>query len=232
MDRESLFPRIALWLASLSFGMLTVACDGGGGGGSGPTTLQFRNSNWGACESLVVDVDLDAAGAVLARRMDGSIDCELPRPRPECNASFEEVDAGRTLRVTLDCRIESEILLFHCAFSESDERALSAATQGFCDCLEEPVCAWNGAFCDRNPAVCVSASADLGACEDCSNGIDDDGNGEVDCDDSNCFTEECGYGTRSSSTVTCSSSTTTQPSSTTTLLLDLATAEDAVLTAP
>src|SRR5437016_420306 len=69
------------------------------------------------------------------------------------------------------------------------------------------------------PAICISHDPSPGSCEDCTNGIDDDGNGLVDCADPNCADlPVCGSGqtTTTSVTVNSSSSSTTIESTTTT----------------
>lgn len=212
MDRPFPLRTIVLGGILLPVSMLAVACDGSGGGPSS-AIVHFRNSNWGSCRELTVEVDLEEAGAVLTRRPDGSVDCEVPAGGWCRDVLFDEIDCGRKLRVVMGCHVNPEAILFHCAFSEPDAKALTSATTARCSCSETPVCDLNDAYCDSRPAICASTNADAGACENCSNRVDDDRNGFVDCDDPNCFTEECGYGSRSSSTVTCPS--TTQTTSTT-----------------
>jgi len=168
----------------------------------------FGHNNIRQCRSINISVDLAVANATLAHLEDGSLDCALDESLEAqgCEISFDQTRDGDTLHVLVDgCRVPAETSLFDCGFRKGDMHALSSATYADCDCDGEPVCDWN-IFCFESPRICVAAEANPGACEDCFNGVDDDGDGFVDCRDGDCAIVDCGVG---QSTVTCPSSTTT-----------------------
>jgi len=205
--------RFHVCLLLLAFLVVVVGCDSDDGDAVGTQRFYFGTNNIRECEPITVDVNLATAQAVVARQPDGSPDCELNGflAAYGCTGTFNELDGGGTLRVVIDgCEVDPVADLFSCEFSEGDLSGFVFATSAECDCVGEPICRFN-AFCDQTPGICVSDDADPGACEDCSNDVDDDGNGFVDCDDQNCHTEECGWGL---TTITC---TTTSTSTTTTV---------------
>jgi hypothetical protein len=120
-----------------------------------------------------------------------------------CQASFDQADDGSTLTVTIDNCEVTEGTLFSCGFRSGDLQALNASTAGACECALEPICHLNGSTCYQTPGICVSENPAADDCEDCGNDLDDDGDGEADCDDGDCFLD-CGFGL---STITCSSTT-------------------------
>ena len=206
------FRRIHVGIVSLALLVVLTGCDDNSSGG--PVSLFFGTNNIRPCIPITVHVDLQAAHAVLARQSDGSLDCALDAllVGSGCAGTFNEVDGGDTLRVFIDgCETPAITNLFECGFSEADISALASATSAVCACVGEPLCDYN-VYCDRTPGICVSEDSDPSACEDCSNGEDDDGNGFVDCDDQNCHNENCGWG---QTTITCS--TTTLMTTTTTM---------------
>jgi hypothetical protein len=183
------------------------------GGGSDTTRLFFGSNGAGRCDQIVVEVDLDDAGAVLERLESGAADCGAGRDVVAnlCDISFEEVGGGSRLRVTIDeCRMDAVADLFQCAFQRGDADAIEQALDISCDCV--------GDACDSSPPVCVDGDSDPGSCEDCSNGADDDGNGDEDCNDENCENREpcASPPTSSTSSSTTSSSTTVDTGDTTT----------------
>lgn len=209
------------WRLSIGVGILQLAavmamtgCDDSGGGAAGqPVTLFFGTNNIRACMPIIIDVDLDASAAVVARHTDGGPDCALdPNLVSDgCTATFEELDGGAILQAVIDgCEVPEISNLFGCNFSEADVTAVGASVDAVCDCVGEPLCDWN-IFCDPWPAICTSLAPDPSSCEDCSNFVDDNGDGLVDCRDPNCHIEDCGYG---QSTITCSTTTTSTTSTT------------------
>lgn len=200
---------LVLMLAALA------GCDGSGDGAEERSvTLYFETNNIRACMPITVDVDLAAASAELERRDDGSLDCTLDTALAAdgCTGVFAEIAGGSTLEAIIDgCEVPEIASLFECVFSQANAGALAASTDAVCDCVGEPECFWN-VFCLRRPAICVSEQAGPGACEDCFNGEDDDGDGFVDCDDSDCFIADCGIG---QTTITCSTTVTTTTTSVT-----------------
>jgi hypothetical protein len=189
---------------------LLTSCGGGGGG-----TIQifFGSNGDGGCDSIVVEVDLEAAGAVLARRDDQSADCALDAllDTAGCEIDVEEDDGGDTLRVTIDdCTIPAVAALFECGFSEADLSGFGEVAEAECDC--------ESSGCDQSPPVCVSDDDDPRSCEDCDNGQDDDGNGLEDCDDPNCE-HSTACGTPPTTTTLPETTTTTVPETTTTTTL-------------
>jgi hypothetical protein len=183
-------------------------CDNGDGT---PVRLFFAMANSAACEPLDIFVDLDQSGASLAKRGDGSPDCSLSAQlvAEGCQATFSSAnDAELTVHVT-NCEAW-EATMFECGFRNVDLVQLSAAVHAVCDCADEAVCYLNGSTCYRTPELCVTQNPAGNDCEQCYNDIDDDEDGQVDCDDGNCWLE-CGVGL---TTITCppsSSSTTTLP---------------------
>ena len=116
---------------------------------------------------------------MLAQQTDGSVDCALDASLvgDGCSGTFDLVDNGDTLRVSIDgCVTPAITSLFACGFTKADVSTLASATSADCECVGEPLCDWN-IYCDRSPGICVSEDGDPEACEDCSNGVDDDGNG-------------------------------------------------------
>ena len=71
--------RIATGTLALGLAGLLASCGGGGGGGGPVNTMRvfFGMNNDGACNRLVVDVDVNAANSILNRNADGSLDCLL-----------------------------------------------------------------------------------------------------------------------------------------------------------
>jgi hypothetical protein len=189
---------------------LLTSCGGGGGG-----TIQifFGSNGDGSCDSIVVEVDLEAAGAVLARRDDQSADCALDAllDTAGCEIDVEEDDGGDTLRVTIDdCTIPPVAALFACGFSQADLSEFGDVTEAECDC--------ESSGCDQSPPVCVSGDDDPRSCEDCDNGQDDDLNGLEDCDDPNCE-HSAACGAPPTTTTLPETTTTTVPETTTTTTL-------------
>jgi hypothetical protein len=186
---------------------MLASCGSGGGGGS--VRLFFGTNGDGGCDEVVVEVDLEAAGAVLARRDDQSADCALGAllDTAGCEIAVEEVDGGDTLRVTIDdCTIPPIAALFECGFSEADLSEFDDVAIADCDC--------ETSGCDQTPPVCVSGDDDPRSCEDCDNGQDDDLNGLEDCEDPNCeHAAVCG---ETPTTTLPDTTTTTAPDTTTT----------------
>ena len=119
------------------------------------------------------------------------------------------------LRVSIsNCFINAYSSLASCRFESADIRKLEENTFATCDCESERRCYYNRQHCDVSPYLCINTSADPGSCEDCFNGIDDDGNGILDCEDPNCSPSfDCGT-LGSSTTATCPPSTTLQATTT------------------
>ena len=203
------FRRRHVGILPLALLVAVTGCDSNDGGGSGGSVqLSFGTNNIQPCIPITVDVDLQAANAVLAQQPDGSVDCALDASLvgDGCSGTFDLLNSGNTLRVSIDgCVTPAITSLFACGFTKADISTLASATSAECECVGEPLCFWN-VYCDRTPGICVSEDGDPEACEDCSNGVDDDGNGFTDCDDQNCHNENCGWG---GTTITCSSTTTT-----------------------
>ncbi len=207
------FRRLQVGVVPLTLFVVVAGCASDDSGTVGTERFYFGTNNIRECEPITVDVDLATAQAVVARLTDGSLDCELNGflAAYGCTGIFSELDGGGTLRVVIDgCEVPPVSDLFACEFSKGDLSGFVFATSAECDCVGEPLCRYN-AFCDRTPGICASEDADPGACEDCANDIDDDGNGSVDCDDQNCHKEDCGWGL---TTITCSTTSTTTTTTT------------------
>jgi hypothetical protein len=202
----------------ISLTLLSILAGCEGGGGSAPKRFKFRTFNVSPCRQFQADVDLEAADAILARLADGSPDCSLSGALEGCDSLFEEVDESRRLHVTIaNCDIPLNTGLFECGFTQAEVDSLEAAVHPDCDCRYAPRCELNS-VCDQSPPVCVNEEGGVVGCESCGNGIDDNGNGDIDCADENCHrTEVCGFGW---TTVTCTNTildSTTLPATTTLL---------------
>jgi hypothetical protein len=172
---------------ALSLAGMLVDCggggngNGGGGGGQIPLLRFFGMNGEGDCSNVVVNVDLAAANATLARDDAGTIACSLDPALISrgCNATFIELNTGAGLRVTINgCTIPATTGLFVCGFEEADLSLLTSESTAQCTCVV--------AGCDKTPPVCVGTASGPASCEDCDNRRDDDGNGLIDCADPNC----------------------------------------------
>ena len=215
------------WLHGIRMGALALSlagmladCGGGGGGGDGgggnSLRLFFGINGEGSCNSVIVNVDLAGADAVLERDDDGLVDCVLDAflASRGCHATFTELNGGDKLRATISgCTIPAVSNLFVCGFQEVDLSALVTESTAQC------VCAVPG--CDNTPPLCIDEDADPRSCEDCGNGTDDDGNGLIDCDDPNC--EHSPACVPSTTSTTSGTTTTIDDSSTTTTTSDSST---------
>jgi len=191
-------------------GMLTNCGGGGGGGGSGGLRLFFGMNGDGNCTSVVVTVDLAGAAAVLARDDQDQPECVLDSDLASdgCDVTFAELNNGDTLRVTINgCTIPESTNLFFCEFTDVDLSELVTETNVQCTCATPG--------CDGTPPICVDEDSDPRTCEDCDNGLDDDGNGQTDCNDPNCENlPPCSGPTTTSSTTSTTTSSTTSTSTT------------------
>lgn len=181
MARRSLSMRTVAPVAVL-LGIF-MGCGGGGGGGGGANglLLYFGINGKGSCSSVIVNVDLGAAGAVLQHKAGGAPDCAIDSAlgNKGCTATFTELNGGDDLRATIaGCTIPGVSNLFGCNFDDVDISAISSEASAQCTCAT--------AGCDGTPPVCIDADPDPTSCEDCSNGQDDDGNGKTDCADPTC----------------------------------------------
>lgn len=202
------------WFRKLGMGAVALALAGALGGcddgGRALIRLFFGINGNGNCDRVVVTVDLAAAGAVISRDNTGALECALNAVLENSNCSVEFNEDGQDLVVVIDdCIIPAVTNLFSCLFEEVDLSEIQAVTSAQCQCSTPG--------CDGNPPVCVGEDPDPTSCEDCDNGIDDDGNGLTDCEDPNCEHDPaCADTTTTTSTTTTSSSTTTSTESSTT----------------
>ncbi|HEY2774174.1 MAG TPA: hypothetical protein VGK20_09005 [Candidatus Binatia bacterium] len=173
--------------ASLVVGFASVALIGlascSGSGGLPAVKFFFGTNGAGACSALTVSVDLDAASSVTALENDGSPSCDLSATLVAlgCQATFTSavVAGANTLAANISgCSIPDSADVFECRFTAANADQIGPATAASCTCQQDG--------CDRTPPVCVNQDPSPGACEICDNGIDDDGNGLVDCEDPNC----------------------------------------------
>lgn len=201
-------------LSLLCIGMLLGGCGNGNGGDDAPSQHFVGTVNFGPCDFVTVWIDLEVGRAKVSHRSNGMVDC-TPSPLLEargCTVMFAELDSGRQLVTTIDgCAVpEDSVDLFSCVFDKIDVERLEAATVSSCSCADEPLCFLNGSTCRREPTLCIGKGEEPGACEDCGNGRDDNGDGLVDCSDPDCsWSNYCGAFGPNNSTVTCSSSTST-----------------------
>ncbi len=205
--------RAGLSAAALSIALVMAGCDGGGG--SSLLRLFFGINGTGDCSSVVVQIDLSRAGAVIAKDLStGALRCEPNSSLASTGCLFDFSQTGSLFTATIDqCTIPAVTNLFHCFFSDGRLADIRGYTTAEC------VCDVSGE-CNDIPDVCVSTSVDPTSCEDCGNNRDDDGDGLTDCEDPACMSDPLCMPTTlpstSTSTTTTSSSTTTTTVSTTT----------------
>lgn len=208
------FRKIGMGAVALTLAGVLGGCNNGDGNGSGLIQLFFGINGAGNCNSVVVEVNLDDADAVIARDSEGDLQCELATALDNAGCDIVLTEPGNgVLRATISgCTIPGVAALFSCLFEDVDISDLQDTSIGQCACVTAP-------GCDNTPPVCISTSPDPTSCEDCDNGIDDDGNGDTDCDDENCSNDPaCSNTTTSttSSTVTITSTSTTNTTTTST----------------
>lgn len=196
----------------VGLGALLAGCTGVGGD-EFMVHFGLNGDNNAGCERVLVEVDLSAADAEIARRDDESIHCALSGllESSGCKVDFLDVDDADILQVEIyDCDVEAGSNLFRCGFTEADLDSLEAATRIICAC--------DRFDCDDSPPVCLGLSSDIGPCEDCNNRVDDDGDEVADCADPSCADSRLcdGVTTTSTTTSTSTSTTTTSSSSSTT----------------
>ena len=199
--------RVLLSISAIVLCLAVVGCDDSDDGDDGGVQFFFGTNNIKECMPITVDVDLAAAGAVVAES-NGVPDCTIDGTLAAsgCTAQFTLVNGGNTLEAFIDgCETPLETNLFGCEFTQGDGSVLTSNSTAACDCVGEPICDLN-IYCDPSPAICVSEDADPQSCEDCSNNVDDDGDGDVDCSDQKCHIVDCGWG---QTTITCSTTSTT-----------------------
>jgi len=188
---------------------LLAGCDGGGGDG-GVLQAHFAIGGQGSCGSVTVEVDLDEADAVIDRDAFGDVACLLDAALEQqgCDIDFSE-SQGVLTAVISGCTVPSAAELFVCGFDEADLTLLQDTAFSQCQCLV--------LGCDDTPSVCVSDGSTFSDCEvlHCDNGLDDDGDGLVDCEDTSCEgSPACVATTTSSMTTPSNSSPTTIPPTT------------------
>ncbi|HYC00585.1 MAG TPA: hypothetical protein VEC57_15735 [Candidatus Limnocylindrales bacterium] len=185
-------------------------------GGTGSTTTVFFGSNGnGGCRTLTVRVQVGpehVAGAPAEA-------CMLDEALVAAGCRILAGEQDGALQVTiLGCIVPEAASLFSCAFRGVDPANVQRVTSSLCGCADR---------CDPFPPICVALADDRSACEQCLNGVDDDGNGSVDCVDENCrHVLPCASTTTTSTssstlhgyTTTTSTPTTNPPSTTTTLV--------------
>ena len=205
---------LCLSVMALSLALAITGCDNGGGGGSQLLRLFFGLNGLDDCTRVVVEIDLEAANAALDEDETGELQCLLNAglAASGCIADFELRDDGATFRATIDnCTVPGVSALFSCDFTQGTVDSIRSFTTVICDCNEPN--------CDENPDICIDGNPDPTSCEDCTDGIDNDGDGKTDCEDPTCQDDPaCGttLPTTSTSTTTLSSTTTTTTQSSTT----------------
>ncbi|HYC56712.1 MAG TPA: hypothetical protein VEL28_17410 [Candidatus Binatia bacterium] len=200
---------------SVAFALLVLlpGCNGGDHPAPHFVRLFFGTTATGTCSSLTIEVDLEAANAFLARDLGSNPDCSLVEALENSGCEIDIVIEGDIFRATISgCAIPAFVSAFECFFVSADLSQINAAATAQCTCAS--------ANCDDTPAVCISDEPGAGTCEDCDNGVDDDNDGDVDCQDTQCAdTPSCGITSTTDTTTTtdASSSTTTTTSTTTTV---------------
>ncbi|MFN2378081.1 MAG: hypothetical protein ABR538_16240 [Candidatus Binatia bacterium] len=203
------FGKIGMGALALTLAGVLGGCNDNGGGGL--VRLFFGINGSGNCTSVIVDVNLDDADAVIARDEFGDVQCVLNATLDNngCSISFTELQDGTLRAVISGCTIPAVTNLFNCLFENVDISELQSTATAQCSCTNQN--------CDGTPPVCISLDPDPRSCEICDNGEDDDGNGLVDCDDPNCENSpECAPTTTTTSTSTSTVGETTSTTDTTT----------------
>jgi hypothetical protein len=218
------------WIRKVGMGAVALTLAGvlGGcnnGSGSGLIRLFFGINGDGDCTSVIVDVDLNDADAIIAHDEFGDVQCALNAILDDegCDVSFNELENGNLRVVISGCTIPAITNLFSCLFEEVDISDLQDNSAAQCTCDEQG--------CDGTPPICITIDPedDPRTCEDCDNGIDDDDNGLTDCDDPNCENSpQCEPTTTTSVTSTSTSfeSTTTTSSTSTTVSITTSTTNE------
>jgi len=205
------FRKVGVGAAALTLAGVLGGCNNGGG--SGLIQLFFGVNGNGNCSQVIVEVDLEAANAIITRDTEGALECALNSALDSAGCNFNPVILENgNLRATISgCTIPAVSNLFSCLFEDVDLSTLQETASAICSCKTEG--------CDENPPVCISEDPDPTSCEDCTNGKDDDGNGLTDCEDPNCRNSPACQETTTTSTtstsVTVSSTTTTDTVTTT-----------------
>lgn len=214
--------RMKFRIAGAGFVIVLLAGLGGCSNGNGPALVRvfFGINGAGSCDSVRVDVSLSAADAAVATQSAGDPRCAIDAALAAsgCDATFD-VDGDILSATITGCQVPAVASLFECDFESIDVSLAAGMAEALCDCDGDPTC-------DLAPPVCASQSDDPGACEDCHNGIDDNADGDADCDDRNCEWDE---GCRNLSTTTTSTTYTTNgtyppPSATCTVYWEMTTA--------
>ncbi len=206
------FRKVGMGALALTLAGVLGGCNNGSGGG-GLIRLFFGINGQGNCTQVIVDVNLDDADATIARDEFGDVQCVINAALDNagCDITFTEFENGDLRAIISGCTIPAVVNLFSCLFEDVDISELSETAAAQCSCVSEG--------CDGNPPVCISLDDDPRSCEDCDNGVDDDGNGLEDCEDPNCRNApECSLTTTTSTTsttVTLETTTTTNTTSTT-----------------
>jgi hypothetical protein len=194
--------RRAALVVSASF--LLASC----GGSGDTTTIAYSGVIDGyECSDYYMALYLEESGTELAKGR-GGISCELgPELEGRGCRFFAEESDERLQVVLLDCPFDLSEALFRCHYTQADVQLMNRWAFAGC-CFNRN--SHNG-YCD-NLLVCFTDEETGASCEDCYNGVDDDGDGLVDCDDTLCRkVPECEPTT-----------TTTLPASTTTTTLPYA----------
>jgi hypothetical protein len=205
------FRKVGVGAVALTLAGVLGGCNNGDGGGL--IRLYFGINGNGNCNQVTVEVDLDAADAVLAYDDQGALQCALNSALVGCNLSINAgaLENGDLIATISGCTIPAVSNLFSCLFEDVDLSELQETASAICACRTPG--------CDGNPPVCISEDPDPTSCENCTNGRDDDGNGLTDCEDPNCRNSPACQETTTTSTtstsVTVSSTTTTDTVTTT-----------------
>jgi len=203
------FRKVGMGAVALTLAGVLGGCNNGNGGGL--IRLFFGINGSGNCNSVVVDVDLSEAQAIIARDESGAVQCVLNALLDSngCDISFQELQGGDVLRATISgCTIPAIQNLFSCFFEDVDISELQETSSAQCACQVPG--------CDPTPPVCISEDPDPTSCEICDNGQDDDGNGLEDCEDPNCENSPACNPTTTTSTTSTSIPDTTSTTDTTT----------------
>ena len=174
------FRKVGMGAVALTLAGVLGGCNNGSGGGGGLIRLFFGINGSGSCSTVVVDVNLEDAGAQISRDEFGDVQCVLNAVLDAngCNISFSELENGDLRAVINGCTIPAVTNLFSCLFEDVDISQLQDTASAQCTCTTQN--------CDGTPPVCISLDPDPRSCEICDNNQDDDGNGLVDCEDPNC----------------------------------------------
>jgi hypothetical protein len=185
--------------------MLAALLGSCGGSGEEIPVAYSGKVNGYECSDYYVGLNMTASGAEPATRR-GGVDCQLGPELVGKGCRFYVDGVGIQFQVViLDCPFELSDVLFRCNFSKAEIAAMNDNAFAGC-CFNRNS---HNAYCEALP-VCFTDEESGVTCERCDNGLDEDADGFVDCDDRSCWSAaECQTSTTTTTTTSVSTTTTT-----------------------